>query len=89
MVRGQMGKNSSYGKSSDLGLHHKVRVQPDAVKSCRYRFCPNSGSKQTWANAVKLPLGGGQALGRAGSKLPGGFGLLLQQSQDILEDLPV
>jgi hypothetical protein len=47
MVRGQMSKKSSYGKSSGLRLPHQLGERPDAVRSCRYRFCPISGSKQT------------------------------------------
>ena len=84
-----MSKNSNYGRSSSLQLPHWVGGQLGAVRAGSHRFCPNSGSIPTGAIPVILPLGGGQALGRAGSELPGGFGLLLQQGQDILEDLPV
>ena len=84
-----MSKKSSCGKRSGPGLHHEVGEQPDAVRSGCHSFSPNYGSRLTGAIAAKLPFGGGQALGRAGGELPGGFGCLLQQSQDILKDLPV
>ena len=84
-----MSKKSRLWQEFRPRQHHEAGEQPDAVRSGSHRFSPNSGSKHTGAIPVKLPLGGGQALGRAGGELPGGSGLLLQQSQDILEDLPV
>jgi hypothetical protein len=51
--------------------------------------CRLSANQDEISLRVTLPLGRGQLLGRAGGELPGGPGLLIQQSQDILEDLPV
>jgi hypothetical protein len=82
-----MSKQSIDGKSSGLRLHLGVGDQVGAVRSGSHTISLNSRSKRTGANSVKLPLGGGQALGRAGGELPGGPGLLLQQSQDILSGM--
>jgi hypothetical protein len=84
-----MSQKSRLGQEFRLGLHHKVGKQLDALRSGSHSFSPDPGSRHTGADPVKLPLGGSQALGRAGGELRSGFGLLLQQSQDILEDLPV